>query len=314
MANTGIPTVDVSLFLSEGENEAKKQAIQTITEACSSYGFFQIVNHGIPIEFLKEALQLSKTFFHYPDEIKLQYSPKPGAPLLAGFNKQKTNCVDKNEYVLVFPPGSKFNIYPQEPPQFKETLEEMFLKLSDVSLVIESILNVCLGLPPGFLKQFNNDRSWDFMTNLYYYPAADVGENGLIHHEDANCITLVIQDDAGGLQVQKDSEWIPVTPVEGAIVVNVGDIIQVLSNKKFKSATHRVVRQKGKERYSFAFFRSLHGDKWVEPLPEFTKEIGEKPKYKGFEFNEYLALRLKNKTHPPSRVEDEISIKHYEIN
>lgn len=65
------------------------------------------------------------------------------------------------------------------------------------------------------------------MTNLYYFPAAGDNENGLTHHEDGNCITLVIQDAAGGLQVRKNGEWIPVTPVQGAIVVNIGDVIQV---------------------------------------------------------------------------------------
>lgn len=114
-----IPTVDLSLFCREGDDEGKKKAFETITEACSSYGFFQIVNHGVPIEFLSGALELSRTFFQYPDDVKLKYSSKPGAPLLAGFNKQKDKCVDKNEYVLVFPPGSAYNIYPQEPPQFK---------------------------------------------------------------------------------------------------------------------------------------------------------------------------------------------------
>lgn len=106
-------------------------------------------------------------------------------------------------------------------------MEELFKKLSKVCLLLESIVNEGLGLPPDFLKQYNNDRSWDFMTTLYYFSATEEGENGLTHHEDANCITLVIQDDTGGLQVRKDGEWIPVVPVEGAIVVNIGDVIQV---------------------------------------------------------------------------------------
>lgn len=309
-----IPTVDLSVLYGEGENEAKTKAMETITQACSNYGFFQIVNHGVPMEFLQEALKLSTTFFQYPDEIKLQYGPKPGAPLLSGFNKPKKNCPDTNEYVLVFPPGSKFNVYPQQPPQFKEVLEEMFQKLSKVCLVLESVVNECLGLPPGFLKEYNHDRSWDFMAAIYYVSTPQEGQNGLTSHEDGNCITLVIQDDVGGLQVRKNGEWIPVTPVKGAIVVNIGDVIQVLSNKKFKSATHRVVRPKGKERFSYAFFHNLHGEKWVEPLPQFTEEIGQKPKYRRFLFKDYQALRLKNKTDPPSREEDVIHISHYEIN
>lgn len=88
---------------------------------------------------------------------------------------------------------------------------------------------------------------------------------------------------------------------------------QVLSNKKFKSATHRVVRSEERSRFSYAYFYNLQGDKWVEPLSQFTKEIGEPPKYRGFQHKEYQQLRMRNKTHPPSRPEDVINISHYEI-
>jgi len=90
--------------------------------------------------------------------------------------------------------------------------------------------------------------------------------------------------------------------------------IKVLSNNNFKSATHRVVRPKSKSRYSYAFFYNLHGDKWVEPLQQFTKDIGEAPKYRGFLYKEYQELRMRNKTHPPSTPEDVIRITHYALN
>jgi hypothetical protein len=90
--------------------------------------------------------------------------------------------------------------------------------------------------------------------------------------------------------------------------------IKVLSNNNFKSATHRVVRPKSKSRYSYAFFYNLHGDKWVEPLQQFTKDIGEAPKYRGFRYKEYQELRMRNKTHPPSTPEDVIRITHYALN
>ena len=89
---------------------------------------------------------------------------------------------------------------------------------------------------------------------------------------------------------------------------------KVLSNNKFKSATHKVVRPEGKSRYSYAFFYSLQVDKWVEPLSKFTEEIGEAPKYRGFLYKEYQALRMRNKTHPPAKPEDNINITHYAIN
>lgn len=88
----------------------------------------------------------------------------------------------------------------------------------------------------------------------------------------------------------------------------------MLSNKKFKSATHRVVRpSKEKNRHSFAFFYNIQGDKWIEPLPCFSKEIGVEPKYKGFFYKDYQAMRMRNKSHPPSNPEKAITINHYAI-
>ncbi|XP_050221173.1 flavonol synthase/flavanone 3-hydroxylase-like [Mercurialis annua] len=314
MANSSIPTVDLSPFFKEGDEDGKKKAIETISQACSEYGFFQIENHGVPLDLMSRALNHSKTFFDFSDEEKHKSSPKSGAPLPAGYSKQPEHSPDKSEYVLVFPPESSFNIYPPNPPGFREVLEDMFKYFTKTGLLIESIINECLGLPPNFLKEFNHDRTWDFLVALRYFPASETENNGLTEHEDGNCITFVFQDEAGGLQVRKNGEWVPVTPNKNTIVVNVGDVIQVLSNKKFKSATHRVVRPEGKSRYSYAFFYNLQGDKWVEPLPEFSKEIGELPKYRGFLYKEYQAMRMRNKSHPPARIEDAIHITHYEIN
>ncbi|XP_027904918.1 scopoletin 8-hydroxylase-like [Vigna unguiculata] len=185
--------------------------------------------------------------------------------------------------------------------------------MSKVGMLLESIINDCLGLPTNLLKELNDDRSWDFMVALRYLPASDGENNGIGEHQDANSVTLVIQDGVGGLQVRKNGEWIPVVPAEGTIVVNVGDVLQVLSNKKFKSATHKVVRTKERNKYSYVFFHNIRGDKWIEPLSQFTKDIGLPPKYIGFLYKEYQDLRMRNKTHPPSRSEDVIRITHYEI-
>ncbi|KAL5725442.1 hypothetical protein ACHQM5_008584 [Ranunculus cassubicifolius] len=135
---------------------------------------------------------------------------------------------------------------------------------------------------------------------------------GNSEHQDANCITFVFQD-VGGLEVLKEGDWIPVDPIEGGLIVNLGDVLQVLSNNKFRSATHRVVSPEGKSRHSYAFFHNLEGNKWVEPLPMFSTDIGEPAKYKGFVYKEYQQLRMRNKTHPPARPEDAISITHYAI-
>ncbi|KAK2664031.1 hypothetical protein Ddye_002605 [Dipteronia dyeriana] len=272
MADSNIPAVDLSPFFREGDHEdGKKKAREVISQACSQYGFFQIQNHGVPLELLIRALELSKTFFEYSDDEKRKSSPGSGVQIPAG-------------------------------------VEDVFSHLTKLGSLIENIINECLGLPPNFLKEFNHDRSWDLMSAKRYFPTTESENNGISEHEDGNCVTIVLQDQVGGLQVKKNGEWIPVTSAQDTLVVNLGDVIQVLSNNKFKSATHKVVRQQGKSRYSYAFFYNLQGDKWVEPLSKFTEEIGEVPKYRGFLYKDYQALRIRNKTHPPDKPEDVIHI------
>ncbi|KAL9243229.1 hypothetical protein vseg_017141 [Gypsophila vaccaria] len=316
MATTArIPTIDLSpFFATEPDTEKTATVISKIKEACSEYGFFQVENHGVPTAAMKRAFEVSKTFFDHPEDEKLKFSPVKGVPLPAGYFKQPAESEDKNEFVLMFTPTSGFNVYPTCPPHFKETYEELFKEFANLAKLMQTIISECMGLGPNFLREFNPDRNADFMVSLNYFPATPEENTGIREHEDGNCFTFILQDDVGGLEVKDNTgSWIPVIPSGDKLVVNVGDVVQVLSNKKLKSATHRIMRPVGKNRYSFVFFNNPTGDKWVEPLPEFTTNIGEAPKYKGFSYKEYQALRLRNKTHPPANPEDEIRIDHYAI-
>lgn len=106
-------------------------------------------------------------------------------------------------------------------------IEDLYTRFVGIGSLLESIINDCLGLPPNFLKEYNNERDWDFMAAFRYFPATESEANGITEHEDGNCITFVFQDEVGGLEVRKDGEWIPVVPAEGKIVVNLADVIQV---------------------------------------------------------------------------------------
>lgn len=114
-----IPTVDLSPFFTSGDNEGKKNAKNLIHQACSTYGFFQVVNHGVPIELMTRAMEVSKTFFEFPDEEKLKSSPASGSPIPAGYNKQPEHLADNNEYLMMFPPKSTCNVLPANPSDFK---------------------------------------------------------------------------------------------------------------------------------------------------------------------------------------------------
>ncbi|TVU00446.1 hypothetical protein EJB05_54126, partial [Eragrostis curvula] len=314
-ASSALPVVDLGPFFAADDEDGVARATEAVREACRSHGFFRAVNHGVPSELMARALELSAAFFALPDEEKAKVRPAEGfpTPIPAGYGRQPAHSADKSEYVLVFNPKLGFNAYPDEPAGFRDAVEECFAKLTDLGLLIQDILNDCMGLPPGFLKNYNSDRNFDFMSAKRYFPATE-GEsnNGISQHEDGNCITFILQDSVGGLEVLKDGHWVQAEPVDGSIIVNIGDVIQVLSNKKLKSATHRVAR-KAVHRHSFAFFFGIHGDKWIEPLPEFTDKVGEAPRYRGFLYKEYEQLRVRNKTHPPSRAEDVIDITHYAI-
>ncbi|KAK6148539.1 hypothetical protein DH2020_019451 [Rehmannia glutinosa] len=309
-ANT-IPTVDLSVFLrSDGDEAAKQVAKEIISRACGEYGFFQVVSHGIPLELMSRAMDLCKTFFGLPDEEKLKSRTRAGSPVPAGYGKQPDQSADKNEYLLMLPPNNCNNVLPNNPPGFRAALEDIFTHFSKTGEVIESIINDYLGLPPNFLKEYNNDRSWDWMNVKHYFPATETENVGISSHKDGNAITFVFQDEVGGLEVLWNGQWIPIVPSKGTLVVNVGDVIQVLTNEKLKSALHRVTRPKGRSRYSISFFYNLQGDKLVEPFPHFTTQIGEPPKYKGFLYKDYQALRIKNKINPPYK---EIGIDYFAI-
>lgn len=106
-------------------------------------------------------------------------------------------------------------------------MEDLFNQFTKIGAILESILSDSLGLPPSTLHEFNNDRNSDVSTALYYLPATEEGKIGVNSHKDVGCITFVLQDEVGGLEVQKDGKWIPVIPIKGALVVNIGIVLQV---------------------------------------------------------------------------------------
>ncbi|KAL5715947.1 hypothetical protein ACHQM5_017697 [Ranunculus cassubicifolius] len=316
MVYTSIPTVDLSCFsFKEGHEEEKQSAKDIISQACTEYGFFQIINHGIPLNLLNRALEIFTNFFTTPLEEKLKYRPddRSHLPLPAGYDRPPEQSANKNEYFTIFNPELSTNLYPDDQPEFKVVTEEMFSYFLKTGLLMEGIVNDCLGLPSNLLHEYNNDRSWDSLVALRYLPATDIGNTGLGAHQDANVITFLFQDQVGGLEVLKDGAWIPIIPTEGGLIVNIGDVVQVLSNNKFRSAIHRVVRKEGKCRHSYGFFYTLQGDKWVEPLPNLTRDVGVAEQYKGFFYKDYQQLRIKNKTKLFNRPEDVIHITHYAI-
>lgn len=121
MATLSHPTDDLSVFLKDGEEEEKKRAKEIISHACSEYGFFQAVNHEIPLELMSRAMELTKILFALPEEEKRKYRPKSGEPESAGYGKMSAHGIDLNEYILMLPPQSSSNVLPNDPPELRYT-------------------------------------------------------------------------------------------------------------------------------------------------------------------------------------------------
>lgn len=163
--------------------------------------------------------------------------------------------------------------------------------------VIRKLLEVLLkGLN---VKEFDQTKESHLMgaliVDLMHYPMCPNPElaAGVGRHSDISSITILLQDDVGGLYVRgtsADDRWIHVTPVKGALVINIGDILQIVSNDRYKSIEHCVVVDQKRDRVSVPIFVNPADDALVGPFPEVLESSGEKPVYKRFLFSDYFSF------------------------
>lgn len=141
-----------------------------------------------------------------------------------------------------------------------------------------------------------NEKRWSLLTgskriNLNYYPKCSQPELtvGVGRHSDVSTFTILLQDDVGGLYVRApDGErWVHVPPIPGALVINIGDALQIMSNGKYKSIEHRVIANESKDRISIPLFVNPKPTDLIEPFEEVLEESGEKPKYKKVLYSDY---------------------------
>lgn len=118
MVVPSIPTIDFSVFFNEGSSDLeKKEVVDQVGQACSEYGFFQIVNHGVPLDLLQNTIDTFKTFFSYSSDEKLKAGPI-STVIPCGYGKMNS-FVGNNEWFMAFQPGSSYNVYSDNPPQFR---------------------------------------------------------------------------------------------------------------------------------------------------------------------------------------------------
>lgn len=275
------------------------------------FGFAVVRDHGVPQELIERAWALTKAFFELPEEEKRGYF-LPGGGGARGYTPFKTEIakgashVDLKEFWHIgreLAAGHRFgevmapNVWPAQPDGFRETFVELFAAFDTAGDKLLSAVARYLGLAPDWFDTAVKDGN--SVLRLLHYPpvAADAPEVRAGAHEDINLITLLLGAEEAGLELlDRDGKWLAVKPPEGAMVINVGDMLQRLTNHVLPSTTHRVVNppaeRRGHSRYSMPFFLHPAPDFLIETLPGCVSEENPNHYPEPITAHDYLHERL----------------------
>ncbi|KAK2408892.1 naringenin,2-oxoglutarate 3-dioxygenase [Trifolium repens] len=244
-----------------------------IVEACENWGIFQVVDHGVDTKLVSEMTRFAREFFALPPEEKLRFDMSGGKKggFIVSSHLQGEAVKDWRELVTYFSYPIKqrdYSRWPDKPEGWKEVTEKYSENLMNLACKLLEVLSEAMGLEKEALTKACVDMDQKVVIN--YYPKCPEPDLtlGLKRHTDPGTITLLLQDQVGGLQATKDNgkTWITVQPVEGAFVVNLGDHGHYLSNGRFKNADHQAVVNSNYSRLSIATFQNPAPDATVYPL------------------------------------------------
>ena len=300
-----------SVSLNDAEREPDAFA-DRLGRSFEEYGFAIIADHGIPDSLIHDAEEKAKAFFALPEEVKRKYHI-PGGGGARGYTPfgietaKGAQAFDLKEFWHVgrelaahhpFRNHMGDNVWPEEVPGFKDTFLELFETFDRTGLKILKAIARFLKIDEDYF--IDTVRDGNSVLRLLHYPPIQ-GEPGSNvragAHEDINTITLLLGAEEAGLELlTRDGRWIPVSPKPGELVVNIGDMLQRLTNGLLRSTTHRVVNpppeRRGRSRYSMPFFLHFRSDFLIEALAG-TVPPGEQPKWPPITANDYLQERLR---------------------
>lgn len=285
-----IPVIDFSKL----DGNERADTLAQIANGCEEWGFFQLVNHGIPTDLLDRVKKVCSECY------KLEREPmfKDSQPVQllnelvsSGDAGGRVDDVDWEDVFVL----QDDNQWPSKPLEFKETMREYRKEVKKLAEKIMEVMDENLGLEKGYIKQaFSGNDQPFFGTKVSHYPPCPQPDlvSGLRAHTDAGGVILLFQDDeVSGLQILKEGRWIDVQPMADAIVINTGDQIEVLSSGRYKSVWHRVLAKPDGNRRSVASFYNPSLTATIAP-PEPAAE------YPRFVFGDYMTVYSKQKFLP----------------
>lgn len=290
-----IPRIDLSAI--DGDLESRKAIAAKIRDAAMNTGFFYIHNHGIPQELIQGALTHVKEFFDQPlaekEKAKISISGKSVG--YTGVGKTQINKTETKDNKETFsmrydarndPLHGTTSSHAADDLEdfiwnetshldgFRAALVEFYQRRLQLARKLIRLIALALELQEDFFDGIVSQPGAD-AVHIHYPGAGEAAEAegadidvGIGSHTDIQCITLLWQDNSGGLQVLSlDGEWLDARPIEGTLVVNVGDFLQRLSNNKFRSTVHRVYNRQKTSRYAMPFFLGFNPEAVCEVVP-----------------------------------------------
>ena len=276
-------------------------SINILKEALAAHGFFSITDHGLSQDLIDKCYRCSKDFFDLNYETKNEYS-SIGSKGARGYTPKGIETAvgekiaDQKEFWHHGPKVDKTfdkkipeNLSISELPDFNKNFDELYCELHKIGSRVLSVISLSLGLDKDFFTPWI-EKGNSLLRSIHYPPVdGNTNPHRARAHTDINLITLLIGAEEGGLEVlNKDGSWIKVEPSSNAIVCNIGDMMQLVTDKSLVSTTHRVIQDikaKSKPRYSIPFF--LH------PAPSVLLKSVFNENDKGVLADDFLDERLK---------------------
>ena len=281
-----VPLIDIGAL---GANGAAATIGAEIDAACRDTGFFVVVGHAIDPGLLESLDAASRRFFALPEPAKAKIAMSVGGrawrgwfPLggevTSGVPDRKEGLylgeelVDSDPRVVAGTPLHGQNLFPVEVPELAPAVLAWIDALTALGHRLMAAIAVGLGLPPEW---FRNNLTADptVLFRIFRYPDTDettltgTGEWGVAEHTDYGLLTMLAQDDCGGLQVRGTRGWIDVDPVPNSFVCNIGDMLERMTGGRYRSTPHRVRNTSRRDRLSFPFFFDPSWNARIEPLP-----------------------------------------------
>ncbi|WP_197379035.1 isopenicillin N synthase family dioxygenase [Mycolicibacterium mengxianglii] len=293
-----VPAIDITPWVTDGDDDARRAVAEAVDDACSRVGFMQILGHGIPTAALDGLAAAIDGFFELPEDTKKSYrvhganrgySPPKSESLSLSLGVESATRM--NDFFEAFNVGVEarsfahldldeadygINVWPGEVATFRPTVERYFTEAGRVARTLTEIFCAALGLAPDYFDGLT-DHSVDVLRmNNYALPPGTVtldGElTGMGEHTDFGIVTVLWADQVAGLQVLgSDQRWHDVAPIDGALLVNLGDLTAHITNDRWMSTLHRVkppiVDGTVKRRRSAAFFHDGNVDAVISTAP-----------------------------------------------